>query len=104
MDLREEILRRRKDARFIIGGLGGLLVVCGIVYYLLQRGHGLPAELATNRLLIFVLWYVNLILILTLRADQARSRGDRAEARRIDALLREIRSGNAPAGRSGVDR
>ncbi|MEM1177623.1 MAG: ATP-binding protein [Acidobacteriota bacterium] len=73
MDLREEFLRRRKDARYIVGGLSALLAVCGFVYYMLQRGRGLPAELAANRLLIFVLWYVNLILILTILLILVRS-------------------------------
>ncbi|MEM6793045.1 MAG: ATP-binding protein [Acidobacteriota bacterium] len=73
LDLREELLRRRKDGRFIVGGLTALLVVCGFVYYMLQRGRGLPAELATNQLLIFVLWYVNLILILTVLLILVRS-------------------------------
>ncbi|MEO1086599.1 MAG: hypothetical protein AAFY88_20385 [Acidobacteriota bacterium] len=73
MDLREEFLRRRKDGRYIIGGLSALLAVCGFVYYMLQRGQGLPAELAANRLLIFVLWYVNLILILTILLILVRS-------------------------------
>ncbi len=73
MDLRQEILRHRKDFRFIFGGLTLLLVLCGFVYYGLQRGKGLPAQLAGNKLLLFVLWYINVILILTIVLVLVRS-------------------------------
>ncbi len=66
MDLKDQILRHHKDSRFIFGGLTVLLVVCGVIYYLLQRGKGLPAALAGNKLLLFALWYINVILILTI--------------------------------------
>ncbi|MEM1201675.1 MAG: ATP-binding protein [Acidobacteriota bacterium] len=66
MDLREQLLRHRKDSRFIFGGLAGLLVACGVFYYMLQRGKGLPSEMAANKVLLFVLWYINIILILTI--------------------------------------
>lgn len=73
MDLREQILRHRKDTRFIFGGLTALLAVCAAVYYMLQRGRGVPAELAANKLLLFVLWYANLILILAILLVLVRS-------------------------------
>lgn len=73
MDIREQLLRHRKDKRFIFGGLGALLAVCAGVYYLLQRGQGVPAELAANKLLLFTLWYVNLILILVILLVLVRS-------------------------------
>ena len=73
MDLRQQLLRHRNDFRFIIGGLTLLLVVCSFVFYLLQRGKGLPAELAANKLLLFVLWYINVILILTIVLVLVRS-------------------------------
>ena len=66
MDLREQILRHRKDTRFIGGGMVLLLVACGVFYYLLLKGKGLPAEMAADKLLLFVLWYINIILILTI--------------------------------------
>ncbi len=66
MDLREQILRHRKDTRFIAGGMLLLLAVCGAFYYLLLRGKGLPAEMASDKLLLFVLWYINIILILAI--------------------------------------
>ena len=34
------------------------------LFYLVQRGRDLPAALVTNRVLLFVLWYVNVVLIL----------------------------------------
>ncbi len=73
MDLREQLLRHRKDFRFVFGGLTLLLLICGFVYYLLQRGKGLPAQLAANKLLLFVLWYINVILILTIVLVLVRS-------------------------------
>ena len=66
MDIREQLLRHRKDTRFIGTGMVLLLGVCGVFYYLLLRGKGLPAEMAADKLLLFVLWYVNIILILTI--------------------------------------
>ncbi len=72
-NLREQVLRHRKDVRFIFGGLVLLLAVCGFVFYLLQRGKGLPAQLAANKLLLFVLWYINVILILTILLVLVRS-------------------------------
>lgn len=65
MDLRRSILRHRKDTRSIVGVLAALLLVLAAAFYLLQRGSDLPAVLVTNRLLLFVLWYANVILILT---------------------------------------
>lgn len=66
MDLREEVRRRQKDNRFIFGGLSILLLAFIGFYYLVQRGQGLPQSIIANRLLLFVLWYVNVILILTI--------------------------------------
>ena len=64
MDLRDELLRRQKDTRFIVSGLLTLLAVCAGFYYLLQRGQGLPPAIVANKMVLFVLWYVNVILIL----------------------------------------
>jgi two-component system, NtrC family, nitrogen regulation sensor histidine kinase NtrY len=66
MDLREQLRRHRKDNRLIVGGLAALLVVFTAGFYLLQRTRELPAALVTNRVLLFVLWYVNVVLILTI--------------------------------------
>ena len=64
MDLREKILRHRKDHRLIGAGLVALLLLFTALFYLAQRGRDLPAALVTNKVLLFVLWYVNVILIL----------------------------------------
>ncbi|MDA8017218.1 MAG: ATP-binding protein [Thermoanaerobaculia bacterium] len=69
MDLREQIYRHRKDRRVIFAGLAALLLVCGTVYYLLLRGRngeGMSSDLAASKLLLFVLWYINVILILAI--------------------------------------
>jgi len=73
VDLRERIRRHRKDGRFIVGGSLLLLAVFSLFYYLLQRGKGLPAEMASDKLLLFVLWYINIILILTVLLILIRS-------------------------------
>lgn len=65
MDLREQIRRRHKDVRFIFGGLTGLLLILVAFYAILQKGD-LPPSALTNRVLLFVLWYVNVILILAI--------------------------------------
>ena len=64
MRLRERIERLLKNHRVLVGGLGALLLIFTSLFYLSQRGRDLPAALVTNRVLLFVLWYVNAILIL----------------------------------------
>ncbi|HEX9943495.1 MAG TPA: ATP-binding protein [Thermoanaerobaculia bacterium] len=64
MGIREKILRHRKDHRLIGAGLVALLLLFTGLFYLAQRGRDLPAALVTNRVLLFVLWYVNVVLIL----------------------------------------
>ncbi len=66
MDIRQQLLKHRKDDRFIAGGLALLLAIFSLGYYLLQRGRGLPVMMATDKLLLFVLWYINIILILAI--------------------------------------
>ena len=66
MDLREQLLARRKDTRWIVAALAGLLGVLLLIYYLIQRGQDLPPSLATNRVLLFALWYINLLLIIAI--------------------------------------
>jgi two-component system nitrogen regulation sensor histidine kinase NtrY len=65
MDLRSKLLRHRKDHRLILGALVALLLVFTTVFYFVQRGRDLPAALVANRVLLFVLWYANVVLILT---------------------------------------
>jgi two-component system, NtrC family, nitrogen regulation sensor histidine kinase NtrY len=64
MGLREKLRRNRKNHRLIIGGLGALLLLFTALFYLAQRGRDLPSALVTNRVLLFVLWYVNVLLTL----------------------------------------
>ena len=64
MSLREKLRHHRKNYRLIIGGFGALLFLFTALYYMGARGRELPAALVTNRVLMFVLWYVNVILIL----------------------------------------
>jgi two-component system nitrogen regulation sensor histidine kinase NtrY len=65
IDLRGRLLRHRKDPRLILGGLGLLLLLATGGFYLVQRDRDLPSYLVTNRVLLFVLWYINVVLILT---------------------------------------
>ncbi len=73
MALRERFQAYRKDTRWIIGGLAILLLALSLLYYLTQRGQDLPSELVTNRVLLFVLWYINLTLILAVLFVLARN-------------------------------
>jgi two-component system, NtrC family, nitrogen regulation sensor histidine kinase NtrY len=66
MDLRKQFERHRKNHRLIFAGLVGLLLVLTGLFYVLQRGRDLPTTLVTNRVLLFVLWYVNVVLIVTI--------------------------------------
>ena len=64
--LSEKLLRYRKDTRWVAAGLIFLLVALSAIYYLIQRSRDLPADLATNKVLLLVLWYVNAVLILAI--------------------------------------
>jgi len=64
MSLRDKLRRHRKNYRLIFGGFGALLFLFTAMYYMAVRGRDLPAALVTNRVLMFVLWDVNVILIL----------------------------------------
>ena len=69
----EGFQRRRKDTRFILRMLGVLLVCLTVVFYLLQRSRDLPSLLVANRVLLFVLFYINVVLILAVLFVLARS-------------------------------
>ncbi len=64
MSYRARIERLLRNYRVLLGGLAALLLLFTLLFYLSQRGRDLPAALVTNRVLLFVLWYVNVILIL----------------------------------------
>ncbi len=66
MSWRERLQPLTRDNRWIAGGLGLLLIVLTLIYYLLLRSRDLPDELLDNRVLLFVLGYVNLVLILAI--------------------------------------
>jgi two-component system nitrogen regulation sensor histidine kinase NtrY len=66
MGLRQKLLRNRKNYRLISAGLVTLLLVFTGLFYLAERGRDLPSALVTNRVLLFVLWYVNVVLILVI--------------------------------------
>ncbi|HXI12753.1 MAG TPA: ATP-binding protein [Thermoanaerobaculia bacterium] len=58
------LLDYRKDPRIIITLPLLILVVASLVFYLVQRAKELSPEAMSSRLLLFVLWNINLILIL----------------------------------------
>ncbi len=62
--LKDRLLQNRKDPRLIVTGLGLLLLLFTAGFYLVQRNRDLPSFLVTNRVLLFVLWYINVVLIL----------------------------------------
>ena len=66
MKLRDRIRRHSRDNRAIAAVLLGLFLVLAAVFYLILRSRDLPSYLVTDRLLLFVLLYVNGILILTI--------------------------------------
>jgi two-component system nitrogen regulation sensor histidine kinase NtrY len=69
----EGFRRRHRESRFILRLLGILLVCLTAVYYILQARRDLPSALVANKVLLFVLWYINLVLILTILFVLARS-------------------------------
>ena len=64
--LGDRIRRYRKDTRWIATGLALLLLVLSSIYYFIQRSRDLPPQLVTNRVLLFVLWNICLLLILAI--------------------------------------
>ncbi len=58
--------RLLKNHRLLFGGLAALLLVFTSLFYLSQTERDLPASLVTNRVLLFVLWYINVILIVVI--------------------------------------
>jgi two-component system nitrogen regulation sensor histidine kinase NtrY len=65
MGLRKQLARHRKNHRLILAGLVLLLLLLTGLFYALQSGSDLPG-LVANRVLLFVLWYINVVLILTI--------------------------------------
>lgn len=61
---RELLLRYRKDPRFIISVPLLILAATSLVYYLIQQTKELTPEALSSQVLLFVLWNINIILIL----------------------------------------
>lgn len=66
MPIKERLRRHGKDARFVVGGLTALLAALLAVFYLIQRGRDVPETLLNNQVVLFALWYANVVLILTI--------------------------------------
>jgi two-component system nitrogen regulation sensor histidine kinase NtrY len=64
MSLRDLLLRYRKDPRFIVSVPLVILAATCLVYYVTQQAKELTPEALSNRLLLFVLWNINLLLII----------------------------------------
>ena len=64
MSVRELVLRYRKDPRFIVSVPLVILAATSLVYYVTQQAKELSPEALSNRLLLFVLWNINLLLII----------------------------------------
>ena len=64
--LAEAWARYSKENRFLIAGFVALLVLSTGAFYLLERTQGASPEELTNRLLLFILWYLDISLILIL--------------------------------------
>ncbi|HVR38001.1 MAG TPA: HAMP domain-containing protein, partial [Thermoanaerobaculia bacterium] len=64
MSARELLLRYRKDPRFIITVPLLILAATSLVYYLIQRAKELSPEALSSQVLLFVLWNINVLLIL----------------------------------------
>jgi two-component system nitrogen regulation sensor histidine kinase NtrY len=64
MSLRDLVLRYRKDPRFIVTVPLVILAATSLVYYVIEQAKELTPEALSNRLLLFVLWNINLLLII----------------------------------------
>jgi len=63
MKAREVVLRYRKDPRVIITLPLVILAATSLVYYLIQRAKELSPEALSSQVLLFVLWNINVLLI-----------------------------------------
>jgi two-component system nitrogen regulation sensor histidine kinase NtrY len=64
VSVRDLVLRYRKDPRFIVSVPLVILAATSLVYYVTQQAKELSPEALSNRLLLFVLWNINLLLII----------------------------------------
>ena len=73
MSFLDLVRARRKDGRWILSGLFLLLFLFVAILVFLLRGRDLPATLVTNRVVLFVLWYIDAVLILAILFVLARN-------------------------------
>ena len=64
--LRDAWRRYHRENRFLIAGFLALMVLSAGAFYLLQRTQEASPEELTNRLLLFILWYLDISLIFVL--------------------------------------
>ena len=64
MSVRELLVRYRKDPRFIVSVPLVILAVTSLIYYVTQQAKELSPQALSNRLLLFVLLNINLLLII----------------------------------------
>ena len=58
--------RHRRENRFLLGAFAFLMTLTTGAFYLLQRAQSVSPDELTNRLLLFILWYLDISLILIL--------------------------------------
>ena len=58
--------RHRRENRFLLGAFVFLMTLTTGAFYLLQRAQSVSPDELTNRLLLFILWYLDISLILIL--------------------------------------
>jgi two-component system nitrogen regulation sensor histidine kinase NtrY len=58
------LVRYRKDPRIVVAIPFLIILTTTFIYYLTERANELSAEALGNRLLLFVLWNINLILVI----------------------------------------
>ncbi len=69
----QRLRRHRKDNRWIAGGLLVLLLGTIALFWAVQRARDLPPEMITNRVLLFAVWSINLVLIVAISFVLARN-------------------------------
>src|SRR5207248_11297057 len=63
MTSRELLLRYRKDPRVIVSVPLLILAASSLIYYVVQRAKDLSPEALSSKILLFVLWNINVLLI-----------------------------------------
>lgn len=84
--------RYHRENRFLVGAFLFLMVLSVGAFYLLQRAQETSPEELTNRVLLFVLWYLDISLILILSFILLRNVVRLAVERRSDVLGSRFRT------------